>query len=249
MKNYMPLPYEYLDGLQELTDEEFGQLIRWLLEYDIFGIPPENNLSGSVKCVASLCKARLDIFNKSYDETCRKNSENGKKGGRPKTNKNSQNPAVYDKQAVSMVSEITEETDRFSETQRKNEGENERENEGENEYERKNKRNIRINEHPIQGDVYPDDFEQFWAVYPKKVGKKAALEVWKKIKPDSDLVSEMLEAIKTQKGWPQWKKDNGQYIPNPSTWLTQGRWEDEVLPKEEEMELWDTFGGIDWEKV
>ena len=30
-------------------------------------------------------------------------------------------------------------------------------------------------------------------------------------------------------------KDNGQYIPNPATWLNQGRWEDELeaaKPKE-----------------
>lgn len=24
----------------------------------------------------------------------------------------------------------------------------------------------------------------------------------------------------------QWRKDNGQYIPNPATWLNQGRWDD-----------------------
>ena len=25
-----------------------------------------------------------------------------------------------------------------------------------------------------------------------------------------------------------WNKDNGQYIPNPTTWLNQKRWEDEI---------------------
>ena len=40
----------------------------------------------------------------------------------------------------------------------------------------------------------------------------------------------MLSAIDTQKKSDQWKKDNGQFIPNPTTWLNQRRWEDE-LPK------------------
>jgi len=59
----------------------------------------------------------------------------------------------------------------------------------------------------------------------------------------------------------QWRKDNGQFIPNPATWLNQRRWEDELaiqmpeLPNEkrtydmeayEEMdflELFPEFGG------
>lgn len=45
----------------------------------------------------------------------------------------------------------------------------------------------------------------------------------------NELLSQMLSAIKQQCASPQWTKDNGQYIPNPATWLNQGRWED-VLP-------------------
>jgi hypothetical protein len=25
-----------------------------------------------------------------------------------------------------------------------------------------------------------------------------------------------------------WSKDGGKYIPNPATWLNQGRWDDEI---------------------
>ena len=41
----------------------------------------------------------------------------------------------------------------------------------------------------------------------------------------------MLSAIDTQKKSDQWKKDGGQFIPNPATWLNQRRWEDEVQTK------------------
>jgi len=71
-------------------------------------------------------------------------------------------------------------------------------------------------------------FKTFWSAYPKKVGKGAAEKSFKKYKPDDSLLSVMMKAICTQKDSDQWKKDGGQYIPNPATWLNQRRWEDEV---------------------
>ena len=77
-----------------------------------------------------------------------------------------------------------------------------------------------------QDDDVPAAFAQFWRAYPKKIGKRAALKAWKgtKSKPD---IAVLLAAIAKQKTWPQWQRDGGQYIPNPSTWLNQGRWSDE----------------------
>lgn len=72
-------------------------------------------------------------------------------------------------------------------------------------------------------------FSIFWASYPKKVGKGAAEKSWKKIKPTKDLLEKMLNAIEIAKQSMQWNKDNGQYIPNPATWLNQKRWEDEII--------------------
>ena len=45
-------------------------------------------------------------------------------------------------------------------------------------------------------------------------------------------VESLLTAIERQKCGRQWQEDGGKYIPNPATWLNQGRWEDEV-PVEE----------------
>lgn len=71
-------------------------------------------------------------------------------------------------------------------------------------------------------------FTEFWKIYPKKVGKEAARKSWMKVKPDRDMFSKILSAVETAKESRQWQKDNGQYIPNPSTWLNQGRWDDEL---------------------
>ena len=72
-------------------------------------------------------------------------------------------------------------------------------------------------------------FDLFWAAYPKRTGKDLARASFAKRKVTSTLLEEMLSAIAKQKNTDQWKKDNGQYIPAPATWLNQGRWQDEVV--------------------
>ena len=74
-----------------------------------------------------------------------------------------------------------------------------------------------------------DEFESFWAAYPKKVGKKAARDAWKHAK-DKPSLADILQAIDKARKSDTWRKDNGQFIPNPSTWLNQGRWDDEPAP-------------------
>ena len=78
------------------------------------------------------------------------------------------------------------------------------------------------------GAVFDERFEKFWSAYPKKVGKKAAQKAFIKIKPNEELLEKMLKAIETQKRSEQWQKENGQYIPNASTWLNGERWNDEA---------------------
>lgn len=73
-----------------------------------------------------------------------------------------------------------------------------------------------------------DQFETFWKLYPRKIGKKTALTKWKKIKPDEQLNTTILEALKKYCKVDQWTKDNGAFIPHPSTWLNQERWNDEI---------------------
>ena len=67
-------------------------------------------------------------------------------------------------------------------------------------------------------------FDEFWKAYPKKVGKEAAKNAWKKAKPNLDQV---LKALEWQCKSDQWLKEKGQFIPNPATYLNQGRWQDE----------------------
>lgn len=70
-------------------------------------------------------------------------------------------------------------------------------------------------------------FDEFWAAYPKKVGKKAALTAWNKARPDTELFDKIMAAIGRARATDQWQRENGRFIPNPATWINQGRWDDE----------------------
>ena len=70
-----------------------------------------------------------------------------------------------------------------------------------------------------------NDFERFWNSYPKKVGKPYARQVFMKKVKHNDMPS-LLEGLERYKGSKQWK--DSQYIPNPSTFINQERWKDEV---------------------
>lgn len=72
------------------------------------------------------------------------------------------------------------------------------------------------------------EFAVFWSAYPKKVGKKSARKAFDHV---SEPVESLVTAIKRQECSAQWSRDGGQYIPNPTTWLNQERWEDQLPQK------------------
>ena len=80
-------------------------------------------------------------------------------------------------------------------------------------------------------DTYSVSFEKFWQAYPRKISKKTALKAWERIEMTDDLLKKMLGTLEKQKQSEQWSKDAGRYIPHPTTWLHQERWEDEVDEK------------------
>lgn len=80
---------------------------------------------------------------------------------------------------------------------------------------------------PLPPDAVDDKFLEFWSAYPKKVGKEAARKVWVKIKKPAESLDAILTALAWQSKSAQWTKNQGQFIPNPSTYLSQQRWLDE----------------------
>ncbi len=73
-------------------------------------------------------------------------------------------------------------------------------------------------------------FTRFWAAYPKKVGKGDAEKQFSRIRWSEIAFADLMAALESQKQSAQWHEENGRYIPNPSTWIYQKRWGDELPP-------------------
>lgn len=71
-------------------------------------------------------------------------------------------------------------------------------------------------------------FNQFWAAYPKRKSKGSAEKAWKKLQPDAELLDQILKAIEVAKTRDDWRKNGGQFIPYPATWLNARGWEDDA---------------------
>ena len=71
-------------------------------------------------------------------------------------------------------------------------------------------------------------FEVFYAAYPKKKARSRALKAWLKLSPSEHLTATILAAVSAATTSEEWRKDKGQWIPHPATWLNDRRWEDQL---------------------
>ena len=102
----------YLDNVEILSDEEAGQLLKAIYAFVNGNELPK--LDRVVQLTFNPIKSHLERDKEKYDNICKRNSENGKKGGRP------QNPKEPKK------------SERFSEKPKKADNDNENENENVN---------------------------------------------------------------------------------------------------------------------
>ena len=79
-------------------------------------------------------------------------------------------------------------------------------------------------------------FDEFWSNYPVKKSKADAHKKWMKIKPDQNLLDTMIKALQDQTEEKAAQKKLEGFAPNwknPSTWLNQKCWEDEIYIPEQ----------------
>lgn len=78
------------------------------------------------------------------------------------------------------------------------------------------------------GSAWPDRFEKFWALWPTKQAKKAAVKAWRSLAPKGDgqaLFTAITDGVERAKGSEQWKRG---FIPNAAAYLNGERWKDEI---------------------
>ncbi len=90
-------------------------------------------------------------------------------------------------------------------------------------------KNICANATPFDPKMH---FEEFWNLYPKKVNKKKAKDKFCKVCKNEEIFKQLMNGLNIQIKSKNWLKENGQYIPHPTTWLNGERWMDEISGKE-----------------
>lgn len=209
---YVKVYQDWTKATAKLKDAEKGRLIDAMVAYATTGEDVSADLSGNEQYLFPMFQAQIDRDRQALEDYSKKQSANGSKGGRPR-----KNPPFF-----SETQQNPKNPPFFSETQKSHNKEKDYE------------------------DIPPispkgERFTAFWKAYPRKVGKGAAEKAFSKLKVTDSMLEAMLEAIAAQKQSTQWRRDGGQYIPHPATWLNQRRWEDETDEAPFEPESYDDF--------
>ena len=86
-------------------------------------------------------------------------------------------------------------------------------------------------------------FEDFWNAYPRKIAKKEAMKKFAKAVKDGVNPQDLIDGARAYAASVAGKEQK--YIAHPTTWLNQGRWEDEAdTPAPKPFDLWNSGGPI-----
>ncbi len=205
--------YDWWDIFEPLSQEQKGQLITAIFDYVKNGTEPGYK-DLALKISFNVIRNALKRDGEKYEKVCKRNVENGKKGGRPKNQ-----PVFTETEKTQWVFEKPKKAD--------NDNDNDTDNEIDNDNVNDSDKSSSSSFSTKTVCAYSDDFLNFWQEYPKKVGKGDAFNKWKKAKLTIGDKEDILSALNWQKKSERWRDNNGRYIPNPSTYISQRRWEDE----------------------
>lgn len=80
---------------------------------------------------------------------------------------------------------------------------------------------------PINENQLTNPFDIFWSIYPRRTGKQAAKASFEKAVKAVGL-DKVMDGVRALAHDPNLPAE--QFIPNPATWLNQGRWDDDPYP-------------------
>ncbi len=70
----------------------------------------------------------------------------------------------------------------------------------------------------------PDSFAAFYALFPRKVARKAAEKAWARCATSPEAIEQIMAGLRAQ--LPAMMKKDKEFIPHPASWLNGKRWED-----------------------
>lgn len=200
--------YDWWDIFEPLSQEQKGELITAIFDYVKNGTEPEYK-DLALKISFNVIRNALKRDGEKYEKKCLKNAENAKK----RWEKNANECERINSDA------------KYADNDNDNDTDNEIDNDNDNVNDSDKSSSSSFSTKTVC--TYSDDFLNFWQEYPKKVGKGDAFNKWKKAKLTIGDKEDILSALNWQKKSERWRDNNGRYIPNPSTYISQRRWEDE----------------------
>lgn len=208
-RDWFAMAKDNLHILKDLTREERGDLLTAIYCHRNGLELPEMDRATIV--AFRTFEHQFDAYDKAYEETRKIRKENGKKGGRPPKRAAEEETAPEERQEIRQEPE-PEPAPPVLPAEKKPAKESE--------------------------DIAPTwktattekekRFCRFWDSYPRKVGKLKVWKLWDRMNYSEDLTGRMIEAVEKQRNSYEWKKNGGQYIPHPLTWLNRGGWDDEI---------------------
>jgi len=190
VKESFVLYVKYLDNIEMLSMEQRGILITALMSYVADKDIP--NMDGVTAMAYSFIKSQIDRDFEKYEATCRKRSEAGKLGGRPKA------------KDIKDINAKAKKANGFPEKQNNPDNDNEYDNENENDIK----------------NTYSCAFEALWAAYPRKKEKANAYKCYKARLADGFSEDELMTAVKRYADECKSRGTEVRYIKLGSTFLS-----------------------------
>jgi hypothetical protein len=207
---------EWAEAMKKLPKDVRVEVYDAIIEYGLSG-----TTSAALKPVAdalfTVFRVRLDADMKRYEETVNRRREAGLKGGIAFARKCEQNRAKQSKREQNRANALID-----------NDIDNVVPNRTDNNIDKSNDlSHCGKSAEGQKAESLPAGFAEFWSIYPKtrRVAKRDCVKKWKLHKFEA-IADKIVADVRRQSASDQWTKDDGRFVPMPSTYLNQRRWED-----------------------
>lgn len=223
---------DFLSGTMLMTDEEIGQYIKLICLQHQKGHLKEKDILNICKTHNEeiFSKFKIDEEGNYYNERLEieVNKRKAYSESRRKNRKKKEEKETYEEDMKNICNSYEEHME--------NENININKNIDLIKNKDRDKRVIGEEEEEIEVlEIWETQFNEFYSLYPKKVKKQDVKKWFQKNMPSNELFSSMMNSLEQFRASKDWQKDGGQFIPYPSTWLNQKRWEDEGIEQNKPM--------------
>jgi len=88
-------------------------------------------------------------------------------------------------------------------------------------------------EHSISSSILSEEFESLWKLYPRKHGKKKALDYYAKARKNGTTYEEVKQGIEAYANYVKAERTEDRFIKHGSTFFSEQAWQDEWTPRKQ----------------